>query len=176
MLSCIGTVLSKCRICLLVLDFPKLYFHRSEAVELEGGERMSSLLWISFSSIMAGLSRGLLYPNCVFHDLRWLVKSCMYGCCLGVLQCSAQDNLVSCDDTLASQTWPTCIVPIVFSRLLFKSPPDLKCVNIFQYVMIRLFFITWPTRLCSRRWTSLQCQQRRQETWGSVPTDKQVIS
>ena len=63
----------------------------------------------------------------------------MYGCCLGVLQCSAQDNLVSCDDTLASQTRPTCIVPIVFSRLLFKSPPDLQCVNV-QYVMIRLFF------------------------------------
>ena len=118
------------------------------------------------------------YIQTDFHDLRWLVKSCMYGCCLGVLQCSAQDNLVSCDDTLASQTRPTCIVPIVFSRLLFKSPPDLQCVNIFQYVMIdlTLFWITWPTRLCSRRWTSLLCQQRRQGTWGSAPRDKQVIS
>ena len=83
------------------------------------------------------------YIQTVFHDLRWLVKSCTYGCCLGVLQCSAQDNLVwgelGCD-TWGSQPWHTCIVPIVFSRLLFKSPPDLKCVNIFQYVIIRQFF------------------------------------
>ena len=106
------------------------------------------------------------------------------ACMAAVLACSSvlpRTTLFwknSCGDTWGSQTWPTCIVPIVFSRLLFKSPPDLQCVNIFQYVMIdlTLFWITWPTRLCSRRWTSLLCQQRRQGTWGSAPTDKKVIS
>ena len=67
------------------------------------------------------------------------------ACMAAVLACSSvlpRTTLIgenSCGDTWGSQTWPTCIVPIVFSRLLFKSPPDLQCVNV-QYVMIRLFF------------------------------------
>ena len=141
MLSCIGTVLSKCRICLLVLDFPKLYFHRSEAVELEGGERMSSLLWISFSSIIAGL-RILLSKLFFMTYVGFSSPACMAAvlACSSVLPRTTLFWKNSCGDTWGSQTWPTCIVPIVFSRLLFKSPPDLKCVNIFQCVMIRLFF------------------------------------
>ena len=181
MLSCIGTVLSKCRICLLVLDFPELYFHRSEAVELEGGERMSSLLWISFSSIIAGLSRGFLILISKLFFMTYVGLSSP-ACMAAVLACSSvlpRTTLFgekSYGDTWGSQTWTTCIVPIVFSRLLFKSPPDLKGVNIFQFVMIHFFWITLPTRLWLRRWTSLQCQQRQQGTWGSAPTDKQVIS
>ena len=53
------------------------------------------------------------------------------ACMAAVLACSSvlpRTTLFgenSCGDTWGSQTWPTCIVPIVFSRLLFKSPPDL---------------------------------------------------
>ena len=53
------------------------------------------------------------------------------ACMAAVLACSSvllrttlfEEN--SCDASRGSQTRTTCIVPIVFSRLLFKSPPDL---------------------------------------------------
>ena len=136
----------------------------------ESASAPSWLAWVEDSYIQTVFLMtyvGLSSPACMAAVLA----------CSSVLPRTTLFGEKSYGDTWGSQTWTTCIVPIVFSRLLFKSPPDLQCVNNVQYVMIQLlFWITWPTRLCSRPWTSLLCQQRRQGTWGSAPTDKQVIS
>ena len=135
----------------------------------ESASAPSWLAWVEDSYIQTVFFMtyvGLSSPACMAAVLA----------CSSVLPRTTLFGEKSYGDTWGSQTWTTCIVPIVFSRLLFKSPPDLKGVYIFQFVMIHFFWITLPTRLWLRRWTSLQCQQRQQGTWGSAPTDKQVIS
>ena len=99
----------------------------------ESASAPSWLAWVEDSYIQTVFFMtyvGLSSPACMAAVLA----------CSSVLPRTTLFGENSCGDTWGSQTWPTCIVPIVFSRLLFKSPPDLKCVNIFQYVMIRLFF------------------------------------
>ena len=72
----------------------------------------------------------------------------------------------------------TCIVPMVFSKLLFKSPPDLQHSVSFLKIKFpiqklwyqqQLFIATWPAMLCSVQWKGLQCPQRQQEAWESKP-------
>ena len=72
----------------------------------------------------------------------------------------------------------TCIVPMVFSKLLFKSPPDLQHSVSFLKITFpiqklwyqqQLFITTWPAMLCSVQWKGLQCPQRQQEAWESKP-------
>ena len=136
----------------------QLQLHHGGPAQGIGAVHISKLIFMTYA--------GLSSPACMAAVLA----------CSSVLPRTTLFGEKSYGDTWGSQTWTTCIVPIVFSRLLFKSPPDLKGVYIFQFVMIHFFWITLPTRLWLRRWTSLQCQQRQQGTWGSAPTDKQVIS
>ena len=100
----------------------QLQLHHGGPAQGIGAVHISKLIFMTYA--------GLSSPACMAAVLA----------CSSVLPRTTLFGEKSYGDTWGSQTWPTCIVPIVFSRLLFKSPPDLKCVNIFQYVMIRLFF------------------------------------
>ena len=91
----------------------------------ESASAPSWLAWVEDSYIQTVFFMtyvGLSSPACMAAVLA----------CSSVLPRTTLFGENSCGDTWRSQIWPTCIVPIVFSRLLFKSPPDLKCVNIFS--------------------------------------------